>query len=142
VSALLACIYATRHSKLRVNFRVKLRVKSKVKSKVDSWFKCNKLSLNISKTNFILFNSNKKLPILRNTPLCLIKINGQVIKSVYSTKFLGVLIDDSLGFKCHIDYLVNKLSKYVGLFYKIRHFLPLSALMMLYKTLFEPHLNY
>jgi len=75
----------------------------------------------------------------------------------HSTKFLGVLIDESLKFKCHIDHLVNKLSKYVDLyidhlvnklskyvdlFYKIRHFLPLSALLMLYKrTLFEPHLN-
>jgi len=59
----------------------------------------------------------------------------------HSTKFLGVLIDESLKFKCHIDHLVNKLSKYVDLFYKIRHFLPLSALFMLYKTLFEPHLN-
>lgn len=61
---------------------------------------------------------------------------------MHSTKFLGVLIDESLTFKCHIDHLVNKLSKYVGLFYKIRHVLPLSALLLLYKTLFEPHLNY
>ena len=73
---------------------------------------------------------------------CLIKINGQDIKRVLSTKFLGVLIDDSLNFKCQIDNLVHKLSKYVSLFYKIRYFLPLSALSTLYKTLFEPHLNY
>ncbi len=32
--------------------------------------------------------------------------------------------------------------KYVGLFFKLRHFLPLSALLTLYKTLFEPHINY
>ena len=38
--------------------------------------------------------------------------------------------------------LIHKLSKYVGLFYKLRHILPLSALLTLYKTLFEPHLNY
>ena len=61
---------------------------------------------------------------------------------MHATKFLGVHIDDSVNFKCHIDHLVNKLSKYIGLFYKIRHFLPLSALLTLYKTLFEPHLNY
>uniref|UniRef100_A0A6Q2ZN45 Reverse transcriptase domain-containing protein n=1 Tax=Esox lucius TaxID=8010 RepID=A0A6Q2ZN45_ESOLU len=109
--------------------------------KVDTWFKCNKLSLNTSKTNYILFKSTKK-KLFKNTDLCLIKINDQLIKRVISTKFLGVLIDDSLTFKSHIDHLVNKLSKYVGLFYKIRHFLPLSALLVLYKTLFEPHLNY
>ena len=37
---------------------------------------------------------------------------------------------------------MRKLSKYLGLFYKLRHFLPKSALIVLYKTLFEPHLDY
>ena len=106
---------------------------------MDSWFKCNKLSLNVSKTNFILFKSSKKIKYADH---CQIKINGQEIKRVHSTKFPGVLIDDSLNFKGHIDHFIHKLSKYVGLFYKIRHILPLSALLTLYKTLFEPHLNY
>ena len=59
-----------------------------------------------------------------------------------STKFLRVIIDDHLNFKCHIDHLMLKLSKYLGLFYKLRHFLPKSAMIVLYKTLFEPHLDY
>lgn len=59
-----------------------------------------------------------------------------------TTKFLGVFIDDHLNFKHHIEYLVKKLSKYVGLFFKLRHLLPQAILLTLYKTLFEPHLNY
>ena len=51
-------------------------------------------------------------------------------------------MDDCLNFKCHIDHLVQKLSKYVSLFFKLRHLLPCSTVITLYKTLFEPHLNY
>ena len=105
---------------------------------VDLWFKVNKLSLNISKTNYMIF-SNKKTKDMETLK---IKINGEEIKEAKSTKFLGVLVDDCLNFKCHIDHLVHKLSKYVGLFFRLRHLLPRSILITLYKTLFEPHLNY
>ncbi len=105
--------------------------------KVLTWFKCNKLSLNINKTNYIVFHLNKK-PVHHIT----LKIDGKDLVRVKSSKFLGVLLDESLNFKCHIEHLLIKLSKYVGLFFKLRYFLPLSALLILYKTLFEPHINY
>ena len=110
-------------------------------SNVDTWFKVNKLSLNISKTNYMIFCSNKKQKDLETMTLQ-IKINGEEIKRVNSTKFLGILIDDCLNFKIHIDHLVHKLSKYVGLFLKLRHLIPQTTLITLYKTLFEPHLSY
>lgn len=59
-----------------------------------------------------------------------------------STRFLGVHIDEFLSFRGHIDELTHKLSKYVGLFFKLQHFLPTEALITLYRSLFEPHLNY
>ena len=105
--------------------------------KVDTWFKCNKLSLIVNKTNYILFRSNRKKI---NTELFHINIEGQEITRV-NTKFLGVHIDEFVNFKYQIDYLTKKLSKYVGQFYKLRHSLPVSALLTMYKTLFEPHLS-
>lgn len=107
--------------------------------KVDCWFKCSKLSLNISKTNYIVFGSNNNK---KNAEHVCIKINGQDIVRVISTKFLGVHVDEYLNFKCHIDDLTKKLSKYAGLFFKLRNFLPFSALLTLYKSLFEPHINF
>ena len=94
--------------------------------KVDAWFKCNKLSLNVNKTNYMLFCSNRKKI---NTELVHINIDNQEIIRVSSTRFLGVHIDEFVNFKYHIDHLTKKLSKYVGLFYKLRHSLPLSALL-------------
>ena len=87
----------------------------------------------------MLFCSNRKK--INNERLH-INIDGQVIIRVHTTKFLGVHIDEFVNFKYHIDHLTKKLSKYVGLFYKLRHSLPLSALHTMYKTLFEPHLTY
>ena len=107
--------------------------------KVDTWLKCNKLSLNINKTKYIIFRSTKNPSDVSQIG---VSINGQVIEKVDSTKFLGVEIDKHVNFKKHIDQLTNKLSKYVGLFYKLRHILPLSALLTLYRSLFEPHIFY
>lgn len=81
--------------------------------KLDTWFKCNKLSLNINKTNFIVFRSNRNRNDVEH--VC-IEINGKAIERVDSTKFLGIYIDEFLNYKKHINELTKKLSKYVGLF--------------------------
>ena len=54
--------------------------------KIDIWFKCNRLSLNISKTNYIVFNSNKKASEADHLHL---KISDEELHRVSSTKFLG-----------------------------------------------------
>lgn len=107
--------------------------------KVNLWLICNKLSLNIKKTNYIIFRSNKNRKLIEN--ICL-TIDGQVINRVQSTKFLGIHIDEHLNFRYHIDQLTSRLSKYSGLFFRLRDYLPLSALLILYRSLFEPHLLY
>ena len=63
--------------------------------KVSKWLQVKKLTLNIKKTQVILFNAkNKKI----KEPLKL-KINGENIKQVNSTKFLGIIIDPKLTWK-------------------------------------------
>ncbi len=85
--------------------------------------------LNIKKTNCILLRSNKNH---LNDPPASLSTNGQDIERVYSTEL-----------KFQMPYWSpNKLSKYFGLFFKSRHLPPLSALLTIYKILFDPHLNY
>jgi len=81
---------------------------------VAQWMKCNRLALNISKTNFILFQSSKRKP---NQSLR-IKIDDTLIKEVGSTKYLGLTFDSSLTWKSHINELCLKLSKTVGILSK------------------------
>ena len=51
-------------------------------------------------------------------------------------KFLGVILDSNLNWKPHITELSKKLARTVGVFFKIRHFVPLDTLKLLYYSLF------
>ena len=57
-------------------------------------------------------------------------------------KFLGVLLDEHLTWKYHTTELCKKLSKTGGIFFKVRHYVPLPTLISLYNSLFLPFLNY
>ena len=100
------------------------------------WFQVIKLSLNIAKTNFMVF-INKKC---ENNHL--VSINGMYINRVYVTKFLGIHIDCHLNWIEHINRIKNKISKNVSVMYRVKHLLTSSALYSLYCTLILPHLNY
>ena len=65
----------------------------------------NKLSLNIKKTQIIIFKTRKKE--LKGEIKA--KINDQETKQVESTKFLGIYIDSTLTWKQHINYIMDKI---------------------------------
>ena len=104
--------------------------------RVVEWVKANKLSLNILKTNFMIFsNTLRHLPgdiLLDNTPL----------NRVTSTKFLGLMIDDKLKWNIHIQNISKTVSRNIGVMNKLRHFFPKSTLFTLYFSLILPYLNY
>ena len=81
--------------------------------KLNIWFAVNKLSLNVSKTNFMIFSNYS---IRENIN---IRINNWVIDRVHVTKFLGVLIDGKLNWKKHITLICSKLSKSIGVIHKV-----------------------
>lgn len=71
-----------------------------------------------------------------------IKFGAHYISQVESTKFLGIYIDEHRNFKLHIDNIMKKLSKSVGILYKMSQFLPFHILLTLYNTLILPYFNY
>ena len=75
-------------------------------AKIIMWLKVNKLSLNLTKTNFMIIHPRQK-KVYVNVPLTL---ENTVIKQVTETKFLGVLIDQHLSWKPH-TYFVSKKSR-------------------------------
>ena len=104
--------------------------------KLNIWFRVNKLSLNISKTNFIIFGNRK------HTDQANITINKINIERVYVTKFLGVLIDHKLNWKAHIDNICSKIARNISIIYKASKVLNTHSLRSLYCTLILPYLNY
>ncbi len=65
--------------------------------KISQWLKTNKLSLNIPKTHYMVFSNIRKKVKLD------IKTEGNTINLVYSTKFLGIIIDVDLSWKSHVN---------------------------------------
>ena len=106
--------------------------------KVKMWLDINKLSLNIDKTNFIIFKS----PQHSSSEIINIKIGNLPVKKTCYVKFLGVLLDENLSWKYHLTELSKKLARTCGMFFKVRHFLPADVLICLYNSLFSPFLQY
>ena len=92
--------------------------------KVKKWLDANRLALNIDKTNFVVFHP----PRIKIPEPVLIRFGRKKIKRESCVKFLGILLDENLTWKFHIDELSKKLSRTVRIFYKIRHFCPSDIL--------------
>ena len=54
----------------------------------------------------------------------------------------GVVLDDTLSFNDHVDYVRTKVSKILGMFSRIRPSLTLEAANRLYKAMVLPVLDY
>ena len=106
--------------------------------KFSRWFKVNKLSLNIKKTSFILFRARSR-QIKTNL---VIKIDGLKIEEVTKTKFLGVILNNTLTWNDHIEMVKCKLSKNIGVIARIRYCVPKAVLLSLYHSLVAPYLQY
>ena len=93
---------------------------------VNEWCKANKLSLNHTKSEFMLI-TNRSVTV---TPK--IKIGNNEILRVESFKYLGINIDSSLKFQTHIDHLKSRLSQICGVTYRLKPFLDLKSAKKLY----------
>ncbi len=76
---------------------------------INDRLKCNKLSLNIGKSKYMIFhNPKKKVNNLH------IKIENTYIERVKELDFLGLIINENLNWKAHINKIANKISKKYG----------------------------
>ena len=104
------------------------------------WLHANKISLNVKKTELVVFKSKRK----QFDDEIKLKLSHKRLFPTDSIKCLGVKIDRNLSWKSHIDYLSLsvKLSRANALLFKIRNFVNSSVLRTIYFTIIESHLNY
>ena len=100
--------------------------------KIHMWFSANRLSLNVAKTNYMFFGKRKVTVDIS------IKMNKEVINRVSVTKFLGVMIDDKLTWKHHIDLVKSKLSRSCAIMYRASFLIDRRGMHVLYYSLFLP----
>ena len=96
-----------------------------------------KLSLNISKSNYLLFADNKRINIDIN-----IRLFRENILGVVCVKYLGVIIDHKISWKNHISHSHNKINRMVGILHKVKPLLPTESLVTQYYTLIYPYLHH
>ena len=108
---------------------------------ISTWFKANKLSLNVNKTKFSLFHSTGKKRLIPNV-LPKLFIEDVEIKRDLVTKFLGVYIDENISWKSHIAHVCCKISKTIGILYKSREILSKFLLKQLYFSFVQSYLQY
>ena len=102
-----------------------------------SWSDANRLTINISKTNCILISN-----IHDSLPEASILVEDHVLDVAHCVKFLGVYIDDDLKFDSHIRHICNKVSKSIGIIYRIRSLVPQSLLRNIYFSIVQPYFLY
>ena len=105
---------------------------------VSDWLSVNRLALDVDKTNFVIFHSPKK----KTEKNILLYIDGKPIEKTSSVKYLGILLDSNLSWKAHIYELSKKLSKSVRILSKLRYYLPINILILIYNSLIYSFLIY
>ncbi len=102
---------------------------------INTWIENNKLSLNITKTKYIIFQNRS---ITTNTPP--VTLEGTLFERVSFTKFLGVYINQTNNWKYQTNSVITQLSRMCGILYRVRKNLTQEALISIYYTLCYLHL--
>ena len=98
----------------------------------------NKISVNVKKTEMIIFKSKqKKLEGDLKITLC-----GKRLYPTESVKCLGVKIDANLVWQHHVSDLCIKLNRANGLLFKMRKYVSLKILRSIYFVIFGSYLSY
>jgi hypothetical protein len=97
---------------------------------LSEWFLANRLTINIKKSNYIIFTPQQSRKMLDLS----VEINNHKLVRVKETTFLGIILDEHLSWKTHI---ASKVSKSIAIIYKSSFCLTRSALRTLYYVLFN-----
>ena len=106
---------------------------------VFDWFCANKLSLNATKTNYMLIQHPNKS---RDTYSQALKINNIPLTRAPSCKFLGLTLDETLSWKNHISNINSKIARVLFTLKQVKFSLPPNCLRTLYFSLLHPYLTY
>ena len=101
---------------------------------LNKWFEVNKLTLNLTKTKYMIFGNHNEN--------CSVSINNDAIEKVDSIKFLGIILDSKLSWNDHIQLVTKKVSRSMGILYRVKNILNQKSLFTLYCSLVLPYLNY
>ena len=107
---------------------------------VASWLSANKLTLNNSKTEYMIIGSKKRLGLVACDPI--INVGNLKINRVETTKSLGLMIDESLNWSAHVDHIFKKVASGLAILRKVREILDFDTLIIIYQSIIQPYFDY
>ena len=107
-------------------------------AKIYNWCARNKLTINASKTKSMLIGTKQKVHGVGLN----VTIAGNSVVKVDHCKCLGVIIDESLSWGPHVEYVKKTVSCKMGMLKRIRDYVPQSSLKSLFVSLVMPSLDY
>ena len=109
-------------------------------NQVIQWLINHKLTLNVSKTKFMIFGSRPRIPTFSRVQITL---NDMSIERVHLYKYLGVILDEHMSWSEHIDYTAKKISMKIGFLRRsAKPCLPNSTFKMLSSAMIMPLFDY
>ena len=104
----------------------------------QSWADANFLTLNIQKTNYLLFSPR--------TSECIVPYNLTIknasLDKIHFVRYLGLLIDDKLKFDIHISNICSRLSRAAGISFAVNSNLSYEAARCLYFSFTHSIISY
>ena len=106
---------------------------------ITSWLRNNKLTLNVTKSKFMVNGGRDKLSQFNDIALV---ANNDQLENVTKFKYLGLIINQHLTWHHHIEQLQRKIAKKLGVLKRIKHLLPVYARRIYVSTMVIPILEY
>ena len=105
-------------------------------NEIAKWTRNNTLTINAKKTKYMIVSTSHK-----SFPNIALNLNHEVLDRTRSYKYLGVILDENLTYKDHINHVATTVNNKTRTLRRLSHFLPKKIIIMLYKSLI-PHLDY
>ena len=110
--------------------------------RVSDWLNANKLTLNAKKSNFVIFRPHQR-KMDHSVNILMFDNSNHILTSLECkdhVKYLGVLLDSHLSWKYHIDNVALKISRIIGVIARLRHLVPFTTLLSIYRSLILPYM--
>ena len=104
---------------------------------ISEWLLSNKLSLNIKKTKYMVFHTNQRRVLYPKLYLDMIEI-----ERVTQFNFLCIVLSSNLKWNKHTNHISKKISRAIGVMYRLKQSYPHAVLLTLYQAIIYPHSIY
>ena len=107
---------------------------------VADWLSANKLTLNNSKTEYMIIGSKRRLSQVTADPA--INVGNLEIKRVETTKSLGLMIDESLTWTAQVEHISKKVTSGLAILRRLRDTVEFNTLITIYQSIIQPYFDY